>query len=342
VVLNLLRRRAGPRAAPPANRAEEILDRLIDQDELIDRFDASYLDDLPDILREVHHATEENVREHPLWPDLRELWRLAGRADEEFAITELPDVAITELGVNIGRYSPAEATPRVKRKYRYTTVQHWERAAGLRLGRDSRGVVGDRALVNTVQREYSLQQGGQQEVEFHDLGRPETGDPWTSLIIELRERGVFLSDEPVLTLGPRWVGEITYFREKLGLRGAIGLDLFSPDDERIKAGDMHDMPFETDMFGLIYQRNTFDKSYDIRAALRECLRVLRDGGVLITDDCYAYTEGVSELSRTSIKHNHQILRVLEPHVGKVLHDRETPAGDDWIERVGQLALTVRK
>jgi ubiquinone/menaquinone biosynthesis C-methylase UbiE len=105
---------------------------------------------------------------------------------------------------------------------------------------------------------------------------------------------------------------------------------------------MHDMPFETDMFGLIYQRNTFDKSYDIRAALRECLRVLRDGGLLITDDCYAYTEGVSELSRTSIKHNRQILRVLEPHVGKVLHDVETPARDHWIERVGQLALTVRK
>ena len=113
-------------------------------------------------------------------------------------------------------------------------------------------------------------------------------------MIQLRETGAVRADEPVLTIGPRWTGEIDYFRERLGLQGTIGLDLFSPDEELIKVGDMHDMPFEDDTFGLVYQRNTFDKSYDIRAALRECVRVLRDGGVLITDDCYAYTEGVSE------------------------------------------------
>ena len=105
---------------------------------------------------------------------------------------------------------------------------------------------------------------------------------------------------------------------------------------------MHDMPFEDDTFGLVYQRNTFDKSYDIRAALRECVRVLRDGGVLITDDCYAYTEGVSELSRTSIKHNDQVLRVLGDHVAEVLHDQETDSEETWIARVGQLAVRIRK
>ena len=147
-------------------------------------------------------------------------------------------------------------------------------------------------------------------------------------MIDLRESGAVGSLEPVLTIGPRWTGEIDYFRERIGLKGTIGLDLFSPDDELIKVGDMHEMPFEDETFGLVYQRNTFDKSYDIRAALRECVRVLRDGGVLITDDCYAYTDGVSELSRTSIKHNDQVLRVLGDHVGEVLHDRETDSDED--------------
>ena len=41
------------------------------------------------------------------------------------------------------------------------------------------------------------------------------------------------ADEPVLTIGPRWVGEIHYFRERLALKGTIGLDLFSRDEDLI-------------------------------------------------------------------------------------------------------------
>jgi ubiquinone/menaquinone biosynthesis C-methylase UbiE len=110
----------------------------------------------------------------------------------------------------------------------------------------------------------------------------------------------------------------------------------------VKVGDMHEMPFGDDTFGLVYQRNTFDKSYDIRTALRECLRVLRDGGVLISDDCYDYVHGVSEMARTNIKHNDQIVRVLQPRVARVLYDRETESREDWIERVGQVAIQVSK
>ena len=131
-----------------------------------------------------------------------------------------------------------------------------------------------------MQAEYSIQSGGNRPVEFGDLARPETGDPWTPLIIRLREEGILRADEPALTIGPRWLGEIAYFRERLGMQGTVGLDLFSDDEERIRVGDMHDMPFADETFGLVYQRNTFDKSYDIRRCLRECLRVLRHGGCL--------------------------------------------------------------
>ena len=313
--------------------AEGILDRLLDRERIIDRFDANYLDDLPEILRELHGVTEENAGDNG---DVAELWRLSGR-DGDVELGALAE-ALEQLGIDSKRYSPKQAPASVQRRHGYSRVGSWGRAVGLRLGRSGNG----QDAINTIQAEYSIQSGGDREVEFTDLARPETGDPWTPLMIQLRETGAVCADEPVLTIGPRWTGEIDYFRERLGLQGTIGLDLFSPDEELIKVGDMHDMPFEDDTFGLVYQRNTFDKSYDIRAALRECVRVLRDGGVLITDDCYAYTEGVSELSRTSIKHNDQVLRVLGAHVAEVLHDQETDSEETWIARVGQLAVRIRK
>jgi SAM-dependent methyltransferase len=193
-----------------------------------------------------------------------------------------------------------------------------------------------------MQADYSMQSGGDHEITFDDLGRPETGDPWSSLIVRLRTEGILSDEEPALTLGPRWVGEITYFREQLGLKGTVGLDLFSHDEDLVKVGDMHSMPFADSTFGLVYQRNTFDKSYDIRRCLGECVRVLRDGGVLISDDCYDYTDGVSEMSRTSIKHNRQLIRVIEPHVAQIIYDVETPSRARWIRRVGQLAVQVSK
>jgi hypothetical protein len=329
------RRAQRPAPAPPANEAEALLDELLDPEEIIDRFDASYLDDLPQLLDELHGVNDENLASHELRERLERLWHASGRHRGSVRIAELP--AALRAVVREERYRPAENTFREKRKYKMDTVASWARAANVRARRAD-----DRELVNELQRDYSLQQGGQQDVAFKELLRPETGDPWTPLIGRLVTERILDASEPVLTIGPRWVGEIVYFREGLGLTATIGLDLFSTDEELVHVGDMHDMPFQDDVFGLVYQRNTFDKSYDIRAALRECVRVLRDGGVLISDDCYAYTEGVSEVARTNIKHNRQVVRVLGDAVGEVLYDREESSRDEWIERVGQLAVRIRK
>jgi SAM-dependent methyltransferase len=337
-VLGLLKRNTARRTPEPA---AEILDQLIDREEVIDRFDASYIDDLPEILRELHGLTDENLGEHPLGGQLAELWELSGRPRDELTLAQLPSVLTGEVGVDPADYSPREASKRIKHRYKHDRVRSWKEAANRRV-RGSDEADSERSAVNAIQAEYSIQSGGDQAVEFFDLARDETGDPWSPLMRKLRESGEIGESEPVLTIGPRWVGEIDYFRNDLGLKGTIGLDLFSPDEELIKVGDMHEMPFEDDTFALVYQRNTFDKSYDIRAALRECLRVLRDGGVLISDDCYAYTDGVSEVSRTSIKHNRQIVRVLEPSVAEVIHDHEADSNESWIERVGQVAIRVRK
>lgn len=344
MIRTLLRRGAPERQQPVEDGpADAILDRLIDPDEVIDRFDASYVHDLDEILRELHGITDANAREHELWPDLSALWELSGRPIDGFSVAELPRVLLEDMKVDPDRHGPRRATPAVQRRFSYVKTRSWRKAAGLRLGSTAASAQEQRDVVNAIQREYSEQvNGGRFDFEFEDLSRPETGDPWTPLMTKLREDGVVSADEPVLAIGPRWVGEIHYFRSVLGLKGTIGLDLFTKDEELIKVGDMHDMPFEEGSFGLVYQRNTFDKSYDIRQALRECVRVLRDGGVLISDDCYAYTDGVSEMARTNIKHNRQVLRVLGDHAGEVLHDAETPSNEDWIDRVGQLAVRVRK
>jgi SAM-dependent methyltransferase len=319
-----------------------ILYQLLNPGETIDRFDGTYLDDLPEIMRELHGVTESNVREHALWPQLKELWELTGKPLETFELAHLPAALVNEAGVDPRAYAPKEAPKRVKRRYRQNRPRAWRLAAGVRLRDGSRDGEQAREAINLLQQEYSIQSGGDQDVEFHDLGRPETGDPWSPLIRGLVADGTLTEEEPALTIGPRWVGEIHYFRDALGLRHTIGLDLFSSDPALVTVGDMHRMPFGDDTFGLIYQRNTFDKSSDIRAALRECVRTLRAGGVLISDDCYAYTDGVSELARTNVKHNRQIIRVISANVAEVLYDRETESREPWIERVGQLALKVRK
>jgi SAM-dependent methyltransferase len=336
---SLLRRRSGaePELAPPGP-ADEVLARLLDREELIDRFDADYLDDLPEILREVHGITAANQAESA---DVRELWRLAGR--EPGPLAELGDALVEGAGVDRRRWAPRHNTPKEQRRFKYNRVRNWRQAAGLRLERGSASDPEAVDAVNTLQSGYSHDvQGGKYEVAFDALARPETGDPWSDLIRGLVADGTLSADEPHLTIGPRWVGEINYFRTGLGLPKAIGLDLFTHDEELVKVGDMHAMPFEDSTFGLVYQRNTFDKSYDIRTALRECVRVLRDGGVLISDDCYDYTHGVSEMARTNIRHNRQIVRVLGAHAAEVLYDRETAADDDWLDRVGQVAIRIAK
>lgn len=326
----------------PEGPADQILGRLLDRDELIDRFDATYLDDLHLILEEVHGVTEGNARSHALWPDLEALWACGSRPADAFRIADLRTVLLEEAGVDEGRWTPKHAPAEEQRRQKYVRARAFRKAATTRLtGAEDR----DAAVtaINDLQRDYSAEVNkGKRALEFTELARDETGDPWSPLIKELRDAGTISTDERHLTIGPRWTGEIHYFRDGLGLPKTIGLDLFTNDPELVTVGDMHEMPFEDSTFGLVYQRNTFDKSYDIRRALQECVRVLRDGGVLITDDCYDYVHGVSQLARTNVKHNRQMLRVLSEHVGDVLYDKEPVSNEDWIERCGQLAVQIKK
>jgi len=113
-------------------------------------------------------------------------------------------------------------------------------------------------------------------------------------------RGLISSERPSLSVGPRWVTEIEFFRKIVGLKYHIGLDLFSDNPELIKAGDMHDMPLENDSFSFIFVKNTTDKSYDVRKFVSELVRVVAPRGIIVIDQICGHG-AVSPLHRTDIQ-----------------------------------------
>jgi hypothetical protein len=105
---------------------------------------------------------------------------------------------------------------------------------------------------------------------------------------------------PALSVGPRWVTEIHYFRQILGFERHIGLDLFSDDPALVKAGDMHAMPFSDSHFGFAFLKNVVDKSYNVRKLVSELVRVMAPGGTVVVDQICAYGH-CTPLTRTDIQ-----------------------------------------
>ncbi|MCI5065997.1 class I SAM-dependent methyltransferase [bacterium] len=316
-------------------KAHNLLKMLIAVDDcFLEQFDFSYIDTLPQILREMHGFQEDGsgggAYEQMILAQLKSVLQLS----PDTPLSALAP-ALRELGIREEEFRGRRATTSTKTEQRYDQVAIWGDAEGVTV-KDSVD------KVNKLQIEYSLQSGGNQQFEFTELGRPETGDVWTSRMQQWIRDGLVTAEEPAMTIGPRWASEITYFRETIGLRGTIGLDLFSNDSELVEVGDMHDMPFEDNTFGLVYQRNTFNKSYDLRKAIDECVRVLRPGGIFASDDCMAYTDGVSEIARANVTRLEWYLRYLGDYVDEVLLFNEAVPKADWIKVVGQIAVKIKK
>jgi SAM-dependent methyltransferase len=84
--------------------------------------------------------------------------------------------------------------------------------------------------------------------------------------------------EPVLCLGPRNGLELQYLRAE-GIGRVVGLDLFSLSPD-IKVGDMHDMPFPANSFGMIWASHVLEHARDAHQVAAEILRVLKPSGYL--------------------------------------------------------------
>jgi len=117
-------------------------------------------------------------------------------------------------------------------------------------------------------------------------------------IIKLMQEGKLTKNDEVLIIGPRYVNEILFFREHLGLPKTIGLDLCAND--YIVVGDMHAMPFENNRFKLVYVCNTLCYSYYVRKVADEISRVLKRTGYACIVDHGTYVEGASMIGRSDV------------------------------------------
>ena len=314
----------------------KILEQIVlNRPNRVDRYDADYITDIHHILREEFRVnTVADFDQHPVLVSLKS----ALNFDNAETVEDVSRV-INEMDFAFNRtaLTPKQTSATMKQRFKYNNIPEWEQYKDVKLDPTSEDSI---EKIKGVQRDYSFIVSGKKTVFW---GRPEAGgDIWSAVFNQLRETGDLNDESDVLTIGPRFDLEIHFFRDTLGLKNTIGLDLHSDDESLIRVGDMHCMPFEDNSFDMIYQKNTFNKSYDIRKALEECVRVLRPGGILVSDECLDYVDGVSEIARTNIVSNEWYLNCLRDNVEKVVFNKEWTASASFIRKSGGIALKIKK
>jgi hypothetical protein len=294
----------------------ECLDALLPRNDLVLTFDQSLVDQLPDILRENFSISHEN--DIVELPALRSLFQLlAPESQGAWRISELPEL-LTAAGIDKAAYRPL--APKTVTNESETVFAHWSTStaaenaqAVLTLQRDlGMGQYNAESTRHTKHREGAdglrSYMRNVTTVPPSILQRLTRRSFWELWIAFWKLRGHLDASRPSLSVGPRWVTEIEFFRDVLGLRHHIGLDLFSDDPQLVKAGDMHDMPFPDRHFQLIFIKNTVDKSYNVRKLVEELLRVLSPGGIIIVDQICGYGD-CTPLTRTDIQKSENLLRL---------------------------------
>lgn len=300
---------------------------------LMDSFDSSYLYDFHHIMRENFNVTNIN---DPILSNIISILNF----NKKGTIKDLRDELLNSL--NEDDFRPKISSDEMKKRFRYTEVNDWDNMKNVRF-QDNKEKAKE-FLIN-----YSKQSGGSRSnmtaEEFKGaFGRnDDLRKKQTALIKSEIKNHENNSDFSILTLGPRWSAEIDYLRQEFNVH-AMGLDLFSYDKSKVIAGDMHDMPIEDNSYNIVYEKNTYNKAYDIRKALDESLRVLKSGGLLIYDECMDYTCGVNENARTNIKSHSWTLSYLKDKVDEVLINEELPSNTRdrwWINKVGLLIVRIK-
>lgn len=296
---------------------KKCLESLLPAGDCVLTFDRSLLDQLPDILAENFGIT--SASEVDRLPALERLFRLLlpGRRDE-WDIAALPKL-LDAAGINKADYIPL--APAAVMRDNEKTFSHWclnkveeDAESVLTLQRDL-----GMGKHNASSDRYAARWEGGKTTLRHYLRGVTTVPPsllerltrssyWELWIRWWKLRGFLDGNSPSLSIGPRWVTEIEFFRQVLGLKGHIGLDLFSSDEHLVKVGDMHRMPFANQYFQLVFIKNTVDKSYDVRRLVTELLRVTRPGGIIIVDQICNYGD-CTPLTRTDILKSDNLLRL---------------------------------
>ena len=102
------------------------------------------------------------------------------------------------------------------------------------------------------------------------------------------------------------------------------------------------MKFDSNTFDVIYQRNTLSLSYNVRALLDECIRILKNNSILIIDNALDYKIGVNPIIRTNIHSTQWIIEFLKTKTAAVLYNKEVIMTNDARDKYGQLIIQIRK
>ena len=296
---------------------EDCLDDIIVRRDCVLSYDRNLIDLLPDILAENLNITvDEDISRLSALTRLFEL--LDAQSGKDRHIHALPDL-LAACGADLSKFcarSASKSTSGVAKDF-----QHWS----------------EKSISDSVDEVVSLQKdlgmgahnaeskrydAHKDVAQLRNYLRSVTTVPPTLLEKMLRRsfwelklsrwlsNGMLKKDMPSLSVGPRWVTEIEFFREIVGLQKHIGLDLFSDNSELVTAGDMHKMPFGDGYFQFIFLKNVVDKSYDIRKLVCELIRVLRPGGIVVIDQICGYGS-TNPLTRTDIQRAENLARIFD-------------------------------
>ena len=292
------------------------LRRLIQRDHCVLSYDFDLIETLPDILREQYGiGSEADVERNA---DLAALYRLlrADRPDLVLSLAQLPEM-IRSSGLALGEF--ATRVPEGITGQNAGMFEKWSTASAADRVDEAIELQKDLGMgrYNTSMQEYGASRGSvdlRAYLRSVTTARPSLVERilrkhfWELHFARWIRAGKIKPDRPTLSIGPRWLTEIEYFRKVVGLPRHIGLDLFSDNPEMVTAGDMHDMPFADGHFNFVFLKNTADKSYRIRKLVEELLRVIEPGGVIVVDQICGYGR-CSPLSRTDIQHAENLLRL---------------------------------
>jgi SAM-dependent methyltransferase len=161
-------------------------------------------------------------------------------------------------------------------------------------------------------------------------------------LVELVSTGELRPDDEVLLVGPRHIDEVAFFRQHLGLPRTVGLDLFPYGKDEILAGDMHDMPFASGRFSLVYCAGTLSYAYNARTVLEEMARVLRRPGFVFLVDAAGRHAGPDALGRSDVVDAETLVGMFYPRAFDVLvKDAGRSLAPDLYANEPCLALRLR-
>lgn len=299
----------------PARDGKEIarivVGRLVEEGRVPRYYDYDYLDDLVPIVRS-RYATGNGIERERSEPILQALSVLAGGSIEGDAGYAGRHVARL-LGPDHG-FVPRRGE--VNDYVQSVIPDLVDEFVALRAEDDV-----DRFL--EINREYSRrQQAGQGRWDNRDLAllRDHETDHHLLLrtLVGLRRDGQLRSHDPVLVIGPRHVDELVFFRKHLGLKNTVGLDLFADPDSAIVAADMHDMPFESGRFKLVFCAGTLSYAYNSRKVIGEIARVLDRPGYAFLMDAGDRRAGPDPLGRSDTVDITTAIGFFHEHPSRVL------------------------